>query len=97
MSTDLKPGDKVFLVKYAIGRKGEPQEVTVKFVYADGTVHLSDWYGCYKVGRDVALTAKDADTLILRMLIKKLSQVRKQLSALEAVQESVAARAGRWE
>ncbi len=94
MNTEIKPGDTVFLVKYAIGRKGEPQEAVVKRVSADGSVELNEWYGSYKLGRDIAVTRKDADNIILGLVAKKMGQVRKNLADLEKVYTSVSARYG---
>jgi hypothetical protein len=95
MSTEITPGTPVFLVKYAVSRKGEPQDATVKTLNTDGTVQLNEWYGFYKVGRDVALTRKDADNIILGLLAKKIGQVQKQLAALQGVRDLVDARARR--
>ena len=94
MSTELKPGDTVFVVKYAISRKGEPQEAVVKRVATDGTVELKELYGYYKLGRDIAVTRKDADNIILGLVAKKMGQVRKNLADLEKVYASVSARYG---
>lgn len=94
MSVEIKPGDKVFLVKYAIGRKGEPEEVAVKTVHQDGYIKVDQLYGYYKLGRDIAVTRKDADSIILKLVAKKMAGVRKQLASLEEVYASVSARHG---
>lgn len=95
MTHEFKPGDKAYITKYAVSRKGEAEEVVVKSVSEGGYVYVDGWYQGYKVGRDVAATPEEADTMILAAIEKKIAQVHKQLKSLEKIKVNVDSRIGK--
>jgi hypothetical protein len=85
---NIKPGDKVWLVKYALVRGPKLCEVESPVTYYSGTyVHLvGDELASFKVGRDVATTWKEAVELMESMRAKKLKSLRWEIEKLEAMQ-----------
>lgn len=80
--TELKPGDTVWLVKYALSNG--PQECVVDGLSsAPGRIYVDGYCSGCQLGRDVFMTWGEAVMVMNAMRDKKIASLKKQIAKLE--------------
>lgn len=81
--TQVKAGDGVWLVKYAL--RGGAEHAFVRGVFHEGSVTLDGWPNSsyFRLGRDVFVSWEEAVEAMEVMREKRIASLKKQIAKLE--------------